>query len=322
MDQSSNVDKSAIHIIRVFDAPRDLVWKAWTEPALVMRWWGPAGYTSPFCAIDLRVGGKYLYAMRSPEGQDFWSTGVFHEIVPMERIITTDSFSDEQGNIVPASYYGMSGDWVPEAPVTITFEGENGRTRLTLRYEGIPPGQMSDQATAGWNESLDKLAGVLEEEKLSRAKTTLVAEPGRQEASMIRIFDAPPERVFRAYTDPELIPRWWAPRRFTISVETMEVKPGGIWRILNRDVDGAEFAFHGVYHEVSPARIVSTFEFEGMPGHVLLEIASLEDVGGRTRLTVKSVFESVEDRDGMLKSGMEDGGLETMDRLAELVENG
>lgn len=137
---------------------------------------------------------------------------------------------------------------------------------------------------------------------------------------MIRIFDAPLEKVFKAYTDSELIPQWWAPRRFTIVGDTMDVRPGGIWRILNRDVNGNESAFHGVYHEISPERIVDTFEFEGMPGHVLLGIVTLEDVDGKTKLTAKSIFESVEDRDGMLKSGMEEGGPEIMGRLAEPVE--
>lgn len=313
-------DKNEIIITRIFDAPRELVWKAWTEPALVMRWWGPTDFTSPFSTIDLRVGGKYLYAMRSPEGQDFWSTGVYREIVPPERIVATDNFSDEKGNIVPASHYGMSGDWPSELLVTVTFEEQSGRTRFTLRHEGISAGLMSDLTTAGWNGSFDKLAGALEEEKLRRTKTMLVAEPGRQEASLIRIFDAPPEKVFRAYTDQKLIPRWWAPRRFTIIVDTMDVRPGGIWRILNRDADGNEYAFHGVNHEISPRRLVNTFEFEGMPGHVLLGIVTLEDVGGKTKLTAKSVFETVEDRDGMLKAGMEEGGPETMDRLAEFVE--
>lgn len=98
------------------------------------------------------------------------------------------------------------------------------------------------------------------------------------------------------------------------------MRPGGIWRILNRDVDGNEYAFHGVYHEVtSPARLVYTFEFEDLPGHVLLGIVTFEEQDGKTKLTEKSVFESVEDRDGMLKSGMEEGGFETMDRLAELL---
>lgn len=106
--------KSGLTITRFFDASPGLVWKAWTYPGLVKRWWGPKGFTAPFIRLDLREGGKYLFCMRSPEGQDFWSTGVYREIVPMRRIVATDSFSDEKGNIVPASHYGMSGDWPSE----------------------------------------------------------------------------------------------------------------------------------------------------------------------------------------------------------------
>jgi uncharacterized protein YndB with AHSA1/START domain len=308
-------------ITRIFDAPREFVWKVWTEPKYVMRWWGPMGYTCPVAKIDLRVGGKYLSAMRSPDGKDFWSTGVYHEIVPRERIVATDNFADEKGNIVPASFYGMTGDWPKELLVTVTFEDQKGKTKFTLKHEGLPPGMMIDMTRAGWSGSFDKLAEVLEEEKPGAPKTRLIAEPGKQEAAIIRIFDAPRERLFKAYTDPKLITQWWSPKRFTIIVDKMDVKPGGVWRILNRDTEGKEYGFHGVYHEVSPSRLVYTFEFEGMPGHVLLGIVTFEDRDGRTKVTEKSVFESVWDRDGMLKSGMEEGGPETMDRLAELVEN-
>jgi uncharacterized protein YndB with AHSA1/START domain len=145
-------------LTRIFDAPRNLVWKAWTEPERFMRWWGPKGFTSPVCKIDLRVGGKYLNCMRSPGGQDFWSTGVYREIVPMKRIVCTDSFADEKGNVVPASNYGMQGEWPLELIVKVTFEEKGGKTRMTLRHEGIPAGTMSDNTRAGWNESFDKLA--------------------------------------------------------------------------------------------------------------------------------------------------------------------
>jgi uncharacterized protein YndB with AHSA1/START domain len=150
--------KEELTITRIFDAPREQVWKAWTKPEQVKRWWGPKVFTAPFIEIDLRVGGRYLYAMRSPEGKDFWSTGVYREIVPLERIVATDSFADEKGNIVPASRYGMAADWPRELLVTVTFDEQDGRTKLTLRHAGIPPGEMRDLAKAGWNESLDKLA--------------------------------------------------------------------------------------------------------------------------------------------------------------------
>jgi uncharacterized protein YndB with AHSA1/START domain len=148
-------------ITRIFDAPRNLVWKIWTEPEHVMEWWGPKGFTAPIIKTDFRVGGKSLLRMRSPEGEDYWSTGVYREIVEQEKIVTTDSFSDAQGNVVPASHYGMSGDWPLELLVTVTFEEDNGKTKLTLRHEGFPDVENRDLAKAGWNESLDKLAEYL-----------------------------------------------------------------------------------------------------------------------------------------------------------------
>ena len=154
--------------------------------------------------------------------------------------------------------------------------------------------------------------------------TTILAEPGKQEILITREFDAPRELVFKACTDPELIPQWWGPRNLSTEVDKMDVRPGGQWRFLNRDAQGNAYGFHGVYHEVlAPERIIDTFEFEGLPetGHVTLETMKLEALpGGRTRLTVQSVFQSVADRDGMLQSGMEEGLNETYDRLEELLK--
>ena len=155
-------------------------------------------------------------------------------------------------------------------------------------------------------------------------QTTILAEPGKQEILITREFDAPRELVFQACTDPQLIPQWWGPRSLSTEVDQMDVRPGGQWRFLNRDAAGNEYAFHGVYHEVlPPERIIDTFEFEGLPetGHVTLETMKLEALpGGRTRLTVQSVFQSVADRDGMLQGGMEEGVNDTYERLAELLK--
>jgi uncharacterized protein YndB with AHSA1/START domain len=155
-------------------------------------------------------------------------------------------------------------------------------------------------------------------------KTNISAEPGKQEIIITREFDAPRELVFKACTDPRLIPQWWGPRYLSTEVDQMDVRAGGQWRFLNRDAEGNEYAFHGVYHEVlAPERIIDTFEFEGLPetGHVCLETMKLEELpGGRTRLTVQSLFQAVADRDGMLQSGMEAGVNDTYDRLAELLK--
>jgi uncharacterized protein YndB with AHSA1/START domain len=148
-------------ITRIFDAPRDLVWKAWTDPEHVKRWWGPKNFTAPYVQMDFRVGGKYLYCMRSAEGQDYWSTGIYREIIPQEKIVVTDSFADEKGNVVPASHYGMTGNWPLELLVTLTFEKQGNKTKFTLRHVGLPAGDMFKMTGEGWNESLDKLADSL-----------------------------------------------------------------------------------------------------------------------------------------------------------------
>jgi len=155
-------------------------------------------------------------------------------------------------------------------------------------------------------------------------KTNISAEPGKQEILITREFDAPRELVFKACTDPQLIPQWWGPRNLSTEVDKLDLRPGGQWRFINRDADGKAYAFHGVYHEVlAPERIIDTFEFEGLPetGHVTLETMKLEALpAGRTKLIAQSVFQSVADRDGMLQSGMEAGVKETYERLAELLK--
>jgi len=313
---TTEINKRDLTVTRIFDAPRELIWKAWTNPRLLMRWWGPKHFTAPVSKIDLRVGGRYLHCMRSPAGKNYWSTGAYREIVPLERLALTDSFADEKGNVVPAAHYEMAGDWPLELLVTITLEERGGKTTLMLRHEGIPTEDMRDLTYAGWSESFDKLAEIL----LAKSLTSIVAEPGKQEFVITRVFDAPRALVFKAYTDPDRIRDWWGPQRFINTVDTMDVRPGGIWRIVQRDADGNEYAFHGVYHEVRPpAQLVGTFEFEGAPGHVSLDTVTFEEHDGRTTLVEKSVFQSVEDRDEMLKEGVEEGVIETMDRFADLL---
>jgi uncharacterized protein YndB with AHSA1/START domain len=150
--------------------------------------------------------------------------------------------------------------------------------------------------------------------------TTITAAPSTHEIVLTHDFDAPRELVFKVFNDPELVSRWWGPRRLTTEVVKWDVRPGGSWRTVQRDPEGHEFGFRGVYHDVvAPEWVVRTFEFEGEPGHVSLETAVLEDHGARTRLTMTSVFQSVADRDAMVQAGMESGARESMERIEELL---
>lgn len=155
-------------------------------------------------------------------------------------------------------------------------------------------------------------------------KTRIIAEPGKQEFTIIREFDAPRELVFKAFTDPDLYVQWLGPRQLKMKLEKFEPRTGGSWRYIHTDQNGNQYRFHGVYHEVlEPFRLIDTFEYEELPetGHVSLETARFDEIpGGKTRLTVHSVFQSVADRDGMMQSGMEEGVNDSYDRLEELLQ--
>lgn len=150
-------------ITRTFDAPRALVWKAWTDPEHFRRWWGPKDFTAPAATMDVRVGGRYLNCMRGPDGKEYWTAGQYLEVVPLERLVYTDAFADAEGNWVSPEAMGMPGAWPDEfhGVVTVTFEDDHGRTKMTLRHAGIPSGEMEDMTNSGWNESFDKLGASL-----------------------------------------------------------------------------------------------------------------------------------------------------------------
>jgi uncharacterized protein YndB with AHSA1/START domain len=156
----TQVNTQELTITRTFDAPRQLVWKAWTDPELYKKWWGPSHFTCPAARLDLRVGGQWLSCMRSPDGQDFWSTGFYREIMPHDRLVYTDSFADEHGNIVPASHYGMP-DMPLEMLVTITLAEQGGQTVMTLVHSGLSADEHGANAQEGWSQSFDKLAAAL-----------------------------------------------------------------------------------------------------------------------------------------------------------------
>jgi len=150
-------------------------------------------------------------------------------------------------------------------------------------------------------------------------ETTFTIEPGKQELFISREFEAPVTLLWRAYTDPDLVFQWLGPREFTSEVDVYDVRPGGNWRYVSVDPSGGRYGFHGVFHDVTPhERIIQTFEFEGLPesGHVLLETALFEALpNNRSRVVSHSVFQSVEDRDGMVASGMSEGVLDGYSRL-------
>ncbi len=164
MTKSTVNEPERMVITRVFDAPRKLVWKAWTDPKYMMQWWGPKGFTSPHCEIDFRVGGKFLCCMRSPDGWEGWNAGEYHEIVPYQKIVSSMYFSDSKGNRIEPEQLGIELEAIDDAHNVILFEDVgNGQTKLTFIGNETMRNAIESGQLEGWKEIFDKLAAVVEE---------------------------------------------------------------------------------------------------------------------------------------------------------------
>ncbi len=161
MSETTSVKKEDLVVTRIFDAPLELVWKAWTEPERVMRWWGPAYYTSPSCKLDLRVGGKYVFAMQAPAdqgGQVSYTSGVYKRIVTMELLEFTQGLSDQDGNRIDPAEAGMPPDFPRELHTAVTFKAKGEMTEVTIIQSGWTRSQMFVYALAGTQQEMDKLS--------------------------------------------------------------------------------------------------------------------------------------------------------------------
>lgn len=148
--------QNELKIVRNFNASKEQVWHAWSDPEHFKKWWGPKEYSCPDCIMDFRIGGKFLACMMDDKGHKIWSTGIYTEIIPNEKIVFTDCFADENGNVVSSEHYGMQG--VPmEMKVTVILKEANGKTEMTLIHEGLPEGEHLTGANIGWNTSIDKM---------------------------------------------------------------------------------------------------------------------------------------------------------------------
>lgn len=160
-DKAEKVRKEDLIVTRIIDAPLELVWKAWTDPEHVMRWWGPKYYTSPTCRIDLREGGQFVFCMRAPKdqgGQDSFTAGVYKKIVPMERLEFTQSLADKDGNKIDPAQMGMPPDFPREMHTSVVFKAKGEMTELTITEYDWTVGQMFVYSFAGLHQSIDKLA--------------------------------------------------------------------------------------------------------------------------------------------------------------------
>lgn len=157
-EKKNSQEGSELVISRTFEAPRELVFKVWTEPTHLLKWWGPKHFTSPKIEVDLRVGGQFLFCMQAPDGKKYWNCGVFQEIVRPEKIVSSMYFSDENGTILDPAAYGMTG-FPKETRDEVTFEAVSpSKTKVTIRRNHST--HLADKfgEVEGWNQSLDKFA--------------------------------------------------------------------------------------------------------------------------------------------------------------------
>ncbi len=317
-------------IMRTFDAPPERVFSWWINPGLLMRWWAPKGWSTPSCKVDLRPGGIFHYCMRSPEGKDFWGRGVYREIAAPQRLVYSDSFSNGEGKMVEPARYGMSYGYPSETQVTVTFAGQEGKTRVTVLHdvpESIPERSGMQQ---GWTEMLERLGSEL-------AIATMHTEVGEKEVIFSRVIAAPRARVFKAWTDAMQLGQWWGPNGFT-SVCEMDARPGGTYRVVMRSPEGVEYPLKGTLLEVVESeRLAMTMDAEEHPDewHEMLNqyrlpgeakhglkinlAVTFEECDGKTMLAIRSRFESNSDRDAALKMGMAEGWAQSLERLDALL---
>lgn len=284
-----------IEITRTFDAPRDLVFRAWTQAEHLARWWGPEGFTNPVCESDPRPGGALRIVMRGPDGTDYPMTGVFREVVPPERLVIDSTARDGTGR--PAL----------EAVTTVTFVERGGGTELTVRQRAVAlvpeAGPMLAGMQAGMNQSLQRL-----DDDLTGAADRRIV--------LTRLLEAPRELVFRAWTEPDQVARWWGPTGFTVTTHEMDVRPGGTWRFDMHGPDGVDHPNVVRYEEVTPPeRLVYVRDEPAFRVTV-----AFDEMAGMTVLAMRMVFASGGERDRVVAEyGAIEGGNQTLARLADHV---
>lgn len=306
---TSTADREIV-VSRVFDAPRELVWEAWTDPRHVVHWWGPNGFTTTIEKMDVRPGGVWQHVMHGPDGTDYPNKSTFTEVVKPERI----EFSHGGAR---------KGDPAAQFQATWTFEAMGDKTRLTIRMV-FPSAAERDTviksygALEGAHQTLERLAGYLPE--IGSGKATVV---------ITRIVDAPRELVWKAWTDPAHVAQWWGPHEFTAPLCELDLRPGGAILIHMRGPKGSPFdmimPMKGMFHEiVAPERLVftsSAFHDEaGKPQLEVLNTVTFEDYNGKTRLTLHAVVVKSTPAVAGAIAGMEQGWAQSLEKFGTYAE--
>ncbi len=290
-----------LRLVRAYDAPRALVFRAWTDARHLARWWGPEGFTNPVCELDARPGGAIRIDMRAPDGTVYPASGMVEDIAEPERLVMMLSPLDAAGRPVLAQH------------TAITFEARDGRTVVTVVVRIVKEAPDATRylagMEAGWSQSLERLGDA-------------VAQREDRVLAFSRLFDAPRALVWEAWTDPAHVGQWWGPNGFTTTTSEMDVRPGGHWRLVMHGPDGTDYRNHIVFVEVMPPeRLVYKHVPEPGTEAVSFETTvTFAEVGGKTALAMRMIFPSAAALDHVVKRyGALEGATQTLGRLEVYV---
>lgn len=312
--QPVSIKKRELAVHRTMPAPREKLWAAFTNARLIDQWWGPDGFRNMTKEMDVREGGIWRHVMHGPDGAQYPNRTVYRQLLKPSKLVLRNEPEGGASRVKPFDQI-------------VTFDVLGAKTDVKMHLVFDSPEELKKQrrmgAAKGGKQTLLRLERFLRQPQLNH-DTMVTVMLDKPQVVVERTFDAEPGAIFAALTDPEAIVRWWGPREMITSVSRIDVREGGKWRFVHRDPLGALYGFHGEYQEIDPPfRIVYTFNYEGMPpGHesfISVNLDTLED--GRTKMTQTADFASHEDRDAMVRIGMEAGAREGMDRLAELLRS-
>ncbi|HET7529467.1 MAG TPA: SRPBCC domain-containing protein, partial [Mycobacteriales bacterium] len=246
-------DAKQILITREFDAPAQLVYRAWTTPELVRRWWSANRGEMTVCEIDLRVGGRWRYAMTAHDGFEVAFSGEYREIVAGQRLVTTEVFEQMPDAV---------------AVTTTTFADLGGRTRVAILVQHGSQASRDHHLEAGMEDGLNDALDLIQDVALAGVTIT-------------RHFAAPPEQVFRAWTEARQFGRWFGTAATTVDDVAMDVRPGGTWAARMTLEDGSRIDWHGRYVDVlAPSLLVLTISDRPGPEYDVVTVQLAEADGG------------------------------------------
>ncbi len=317
------MNKNEFKITREFKVPREKVFEAWTNPKLVQQWWGPANFESPFCSIDLKVGGKFHFCMRAPDGKDYWNVGEYTEIVVPEKIGSKMYFSDKDGTIRPASDYFGESNFPNEMIDLVTFESRGDDcTTLTLCRNHSEEIAEQFGELEGWNQSLDRFEKVLDHlANFDQGQCIVTLE--KNTATYKKYLNAPISKTFEAWSSPDRLAQWWGPDGFSITTKTMNFSANGIWQFVMHGPDGQDYQNKIQFLEIQKPHLI--FYQQLGHGEDVQEVSfqsriTFEEAGMGTNLTMTQLFPSQQELERVaVHYGAIEGGKQHLGNLAKYL---